>query len=331
MQLNHIIFGLFLLALVINASADGCPGVISLNNNDEFSVGDTIQTLLTTTISPVLGRRNIDLVVKDPDGGVFYSYYGTLDNDTYAMQFQSEVTNSFLTGTYKTTARITVYEFANLSEEVCTESTYDFFEIETNRTVYDAIILQILPDFQRQIQEIDTCYNITIKDEDSTDTIVYPVCLQGVFPAGYSIGVRQIVIANITSAMLENVSLEISAGAPYYPQAVINALYNSFQSQNSDLDIIAEKTDSLYNLTRKNQKDMSIIMMRLNVTTEELYIQRMIIQNALSNLTQRGVKGGTDPILNQPWKLWTGFVGGIIATILAILYLAKRRAKEKVE
>ena len=95
MRRKYLILGFFLLALTSYVSADGCPGVVSLNDNDEFTVGDTIQTLLTTTVSPVLGRRNIDLIIEDPEGGIFYSYSGVLDNDTYAMQFSRRSPTAF--------------------------------------------------------------------------------------------------------------------------------------------------------------------------------------------------------------------------------------------
>lgn len=141
-----ILLTLVYLAMGVYAECEGSLTIVDVPRRD---VGDTMNAISYTTIPATLGIRNWDLTVIDPQGNTIALTNTRVDNSTYTITAELDITDEFLKGEYVLKSRITVLNPLDLTQEVCSETATKAFTINTTRTSYSTgtIHLQMLPGY----------------------------------------------------------------------------------------------------------------------------------------------------------------------------------------
>jgi len=320
-----------LIALLLGVSATNCPGSLSVNDLDDLYPDHTYPILITTTISPVNGYRTLDAYIKDPEGNriTFDEELGVwMDNGTYAVQFDFEVTKYMLKGEYTFQVYLRAWNNSDVSVLMCEESTSESFYIHTNRTEYDdVVVLSIRPDFKNEVEDFDVCYNITIINEYYNDSIQYPVCVKGEnVPINLDIGIKQILIENISAYNLLNSTLQVNPGVPYYSYSVMASIQQALRNHSLVIANLSVNYNHQDNSSIQMGKDIREIKTTLqqNHQTEMNYLSTLM--NGTSKVSSSEIDYAEISLKNPLLTLLIG-AGGVL--VIALWLQKKREERNK--
>lgn len=308
----------FILLGTVNA---GCDGDLSLSDLPEnLVIGTTYPILVTSSISPSMGLRFLDFKISDPEGHTItpqYNYFWS--NSSFMSEFRFNASSLLIDGTYKIYAKINVFNTTNVAEKICEEDVEKNVHIHSNRTEYDdPIIIQILPDYHVQKTSYTTCLNISILDEKSSASEIFPICVDiKNVDANTQIGVKRIVEVNISQYNVTNSSIEISGNDSLFPSSFLKAIIGTYANQSSDLSQVRDELKSL-------KDNMQAQINNLQVDNAELSRRN---ENLSATLIAKGKEDGGE-ILGIKYEFIKGILVCVVLVFIMIFLIGKRKLDE---
>jgi len=319
---------LLLLLLASTAWAE-CDGYIRITEIPDKKVGDILSVLVYTTIDPSIGTRNIDVWIEDPKNNIFAIAKRQLDDGTWTVDGQVTVTDNWLNGRYTLFAGVEVYNTSNMEELVCEERETERFDVESNRTTYTDITLDLDIAREYDTHEVVFCKNATGEEHMSE------VCISGRMPIGWNITIGDFIPQSV-SENISNLSLLITPSTGFFSYNVMRHLHDNIAVLAGD----AVKKDTFYENISMIFEEMGEGVQRVTQMLEEKETEIKSLGNDTSRLqntvdslekTNTELRTKNDDMVSVG-KLWINrvlsFVGGVILAVMLVVILANARSGE---